>query len=96
MIEILAVSPKLILRILNGFFYLEVRYENLNRSFFHFKHFNYLLSKFLFRESVVDAETNFPLANANVNYLSKVGIGTTTDENGEFNLTVDVKYTDTI
>jgi len=39
------------------------------------------------RGKIVDAETNLPLANANIVLSTKVGIGTFTNTKGEFILT---------
>ena len=49
-----------------------------------------------FRGKVVDAETNLPLTNANITVFTRVGVGTTTDQNGDFELITDFKNTDTI
>lgn len=45
---------------------------------------------------VIDAETNFPLVNANVLVVSKVGTGTYTDEDGEFILATMLNDSDTL
>ena len=45
---------------------------------------------------IVDAETNSPLVNANIFISSKLGVGTFSDLNGEFNLAADVKDSDTL
>ena len=45
---------------------------------------------------IVDAETNHPLVNANILVSTNIGIGTNSDQNGEFVLTSDINNSDTL
>ncbi|MFI5238056.1 MAG: TonB-dependent receptor plug domain-containing protein, partial [Ignavibacteriales bacterium] len=45
---------------------------------------------------IVDAETNLPLQNVNVIVISKIGVGTFTDSNGEFILSTEITDEDTL
>ncbi|MCK7528755.1 MAG: carboxypeptidase-like regulatory domain-containing protein [Ignavibacteriales bacterium] len=97
MIKILAVSPEVSFGFQTAFLFLRrVRYENLNHSFYHIQTFHCLAQQITIKGKLVDAETNLPLANANIFISTKLGVGTFSDLNGEFNLTADIKDSDTL